>query len=482
MTHRSVEHPQRRLSNDQSAGLEELSEHGWARRFGSRVVRIPLFRDRVPSRRRPALFLETLYNLGTGAFVSLFLLSPVVLKTIVGGSANHLALFAAMFGGSSLLSPVVSYTSRWIPMRSLVIFPNLVVAGLLFATALPAAGATLFTLTIGGAFVVRVFPRVGEMNMYRVFYPYTHRGAAVGWVKAIAAVSGLCVTLLGYWWFSFRPQQFWMVYWLVGLLLFGATVAYARIPVSRHNAFPPDPEHRGPHRAFWNGLQTFVKDRRFLTYQIGFTFAGFANHMALVFVAEVLTEILNGRTVESIVPPLLHPLVLESWHWSHQTVMSLTVGFVFAVLPALLMMTSAPYWGRFLDRVNPMLGRSVFNTLQGVAFALHAYGGVTLQIWPFVLGAAIHSISNGGGSINWLTGSLYFASSDRVSLYNSIHVHLTGLRGLVAPLIGLYLYRASGLNLGPSLFWVAAGLSLVGAVFMFIQGSLDPGSREQDEA
>lgn len=453
----------------------------WGRRVGSHIASSAVFRDRVPPRRRPALFLETIYNIGTGAFVSLFLLTPVVLKTILGGSADHLALFAAMFGGSSLLSPLVSYAARWLPMRSLIILPNLAVASLLFATALPFSGPLVFTLVVGGAFIVRVFPRVGEMNMYRVFYPYTHRGAAVGWVKSIAAVSALVVTLLGYWWFSFLPGRYWMLYWLVGFLLFGSTIAYSRIPVSRRDSFTPEDQTRGPHRAFWNGLRAFFADRRFVLYQIGFSLAGFANHMALVFVAEVLTDLLSRRSVESIVPAFLHPLVLTSWQWSHQTVMSLVVGFVFAVVPGLLMMSSLPFWGRFLDRVNPMLGRSVFNTFQCIAFGLHAYGGMTLQIWPFLLGAIVHSIGNGGQTINWLTGSLYFARSDQVSLYNTIHVHLTGLRGLTAPLIGLYLYRASGLDLGPRIFWVAAVLSLLGAVFMLVQGLLDPGSRERDE-
>ena len=184
-------------------------------RMRSRLANLPLIRDRVPARYRPALILESFYNIGTGAFVCLFLLSTVVLKTIIGGTEEHLALLAILFGGSSLFSPLVSWLGRKISMRSLVVYPNMLVAALLLATISPVGGATLFTLIVGAAFVVRVFPRVGEMNMYRVNYPVTHRGAAVGWVKAVSAVAALTVTLTGYWWFTFQPDYYWAVYWLV---------------------------------------------------------------------------------------------------------------------------------------------------------------------------------------------------------------------------------------------------------------------------
>ena len=202
--------------------------------------------------------------------------------------------------------------------------------------------------------------------------------------------------------------------------------------------------------------------------------------MSLVFIAEVLTEdVIGQRTVNSLVPGWLQNILFAFGQPDRQTVVILIVGLVFAVVPAFLMMASAPFWGRFLDRKNPMIGRCVFNTFQAVAYAFHAYGGLTLQIWPFVIGAALHAIGNGGGTINWLTGSLYFAPADRVSLYNAIHVGLTGLRGLIAPLCGWYLLSSSGMNLGAGLFAIASAISVLGALVMLYQGLTDPGPREK---
>lgn len=436
------------------------------------------FKKRVPPRARPALFLDTVYNIGSGAFFALFLLTPVALKTVVDGTSLHLAIFAAMFAGSSLLSPLVSFTGRFVSTRTLVVVPNLIAAGLLLGTALPIGGAMWFTLVIGGGFVVRVYPRVAEMDMYRIIYPVTQRSGAVGWLKAIGAISGLLVTLLGYAFFSFAPQQSWMLYWLVGGSLAVGAICYARIPMPSRNLLEAKSED-GTRRSVWEGVRIFFGDRRFFMYQLGFGLAGFANHMVLVFVADVLPDIvLVNRPLSTLVPSFLQPLLIDRLGLTQQTMVALIVGYIFAVLPSFLIMGSSPMWGRFLDRVNPMLSRAVINTLQGAGFAMHAYGGVTLQVWPFLVGAVLHSIATGGGTINWLTGSMYFATPDRVSLYNSIHVALTGLRGLIAPALGLWMYHPRGLNWGASVFWIAATLSMLGTAWMLVQGLVDPGPRE----
>lgn len=453
-------------------------------------------RNRVPVRARPSLYLETLYSLGAGAFSSLLFLSPVVIKTLINGTERHMAMFAAMTGGSSLLSPFVSYLGRLVNMRSMVVFPNYLVAVLLALTLVPVASITggidststlaflrslnradVFTFLLGAAFIVRVFPRVAEMNMYRVVYPPTHRGSAVGWIKAISHVAGLSATLGGYCWFSFQPDRFAYLYCLIAIALSWSAYCYSKIPFHRNNVFRQK-NSISPLRAFVEGTRLFLNDRRFVVYQFGFALAGFANHMSLIYVAEILTEdVIGDRPVEQLVSGWMLPLI-NYFDLSRKTVVVLIVGFICAVMHALLMMASAPLWGRYLDKINPMRARAIFNTFQAAAYCLYGYGGITLQIWPFALGAALHAIGNGGGIINWLTGSLYFATPNRISLYNAIHVGLTGIRGMVAPLCGLYLISETGPNMGPYLFILAAALSVLGGAVMLVQGMFDPGPRE----
>lgn len=419
--------------------------------------------DRMPARCRPALFYETFYNIGSGAFIALLGLSLAALKSdhifSPGGTKEHLMFVAAMFGGSSLLSPLVGYLGKRVPMRRLIVYPNLLTAGLLLATGV-INSATFFALMIGVAFVIRVFPRVAEMNMFRVLYPVTHRSTAVGWVKSIAAIAALVTSALGTLWFLWQPSLYFLACWAVALSLVLSAGAYARIPVRKTNEFE-DTDAPSPHRAFMAGLRGFLSDRRFVLYQIGFWFAGFANHMSHAYVAESLKE--DAHASDS------------------------SIFWIVAVLPAFLMAGSAPIWGRLLDRITPMTGRAVFNGLQCVAYGLHAFGGWTAQVWPFLLGSIIHAIGNGGGTINWLTGSMYFASQENVSLYNSIHVCLTGLRGLLAPIFGVWVYgstlgfgsvRIPGLGLGAGVFAISAVLSLLGVVFMLWMARQDSSSAE----
>ena len=46
-----------------------------------------------------------------------------------------------------------------------------------------------------------------------------------------------------------------------------------------------------------------------------------------------------------------------------------------------------------------------------------------------------------GGRLGWNLGHNDFASDGRSTLYMSIHVTLTGIRGLIAPLVGVGLYQ-----------------------------------------
>lgn len=421
--------------------------------------------ERVPARCRPALFFETLYNLGSGSFIALFGLSLAALKSdqifSPGGTKEHLMFVAAMFGGSSLLSPLVGYIGKRVPMRALIIYPNLLTAILLLTTGF-FVGASFFALIVALAFVIRVFPRVAEMNMFRVLYPPTHRSSAVGWVKAVASIAGLLTTGLGTLWFLWQPSRYFWAYWVIALMLVWSALSYARIPVRKRNEFG-DAAAMPPHRAFVVGVRGFLSDRRFVLYQFGFWFAGFANHMSHAYVAESLKEDVGA----------------SDW----------TVFWTVAVLPAVLISTTAPIWGRFLDRINPMTGRAVFNTIQCVAYGVYFLGGVTQQVWLFVVGCMIHAVGNGGGAINWLTGSLYFAKPAQVSLYNGIHVGLTGLRGLTAPILGVWIYGATvtfgpvqipGLGLGPVLFGLSSALSICGTLFMLWMARRDSGPAEED--
>ena len=140
------------------------------------------------------------------------------------------------------------------------------------------------------------------------------------------------------------------------------------------------------------------------------------------------------------------------------------MGLAVAILPQVLQPISSPLWGRFLDRVNPMQGRAVFSFFMAAVNALYCFGGLHLLVWPFLAGSLVQGLTNSGNQIVWTTGSLYFARPRQVVLYNTVHVALTGFRGLAAPLVGAWLFSQVGL--GSWVFGISSILGVLGLISM----------------
>lgn len=406
--------------------------------------------ESLPARRRPALLFETLANLGSGGIGRLFPIALVVLEKILHADLLYQIILASAFYGSSLTSPLFTWLAGRLRVRWLVIVPNLLMSLALFALILRPGSAPWFTLLLSLVLALRVSTRIGEMNMYRLIYPDRHVSMAVGWISSVAAFSGLLLTFLSWWWLEVWPEYYWGLFWIAGAGLCFGSWAYAKIPTHQKN-FYAQTTRTAPHSAFLKGLRRFWSDRRFFRYELAFFIVGVANQMGLPLVPKVLNQTL-GASLTSI-------------------------SLIAVVLPSVTVILTSPLWGRYLASRTPMLARGLFSLMQTFTFALYAYGGLTQQIWPFYIGSFVHSCSVAGGAINWLTGSFYFATPESSALYSGIHVFLTGIRGILAPIIAWMLFISGstgfgfqGLGLGPWIYLVCVVLSILGAgIFFYAQ-------------
>ena len=57
------------------------------------------------------------------------------------------------------------------------------------------------------------------------------------------------------------------------------------------------------------------------------------------------------------------------------------------------------------------------------------------------IAAILRGFAFGGGVLGWNLGHHDFASAERSSSYMGLHVTLTGLRGLIAPIVAVSLYE-----------------------------------------
>jgi len=154
-------------------------------------------------------------------------------------------------------------------------------------------------------------------------------------------------------------------------------------------------------------------DRVFRATLVAWMFMGFANLMMLPLRVEYLANPKYG-------------LVLSA------SAIDLLTG----VVPNVARLVLSPVWGWVFDRANFFLLRMDLNL--GFALGILSFftSGSTTAL---VHGAVAFGVSSAGGDVAWALWVTKIAPPDRVADYMSVHTFFTGLRGLVAPMVGFAL-------------------------------------------
>ena len=99
------------------------------------------------------------------------------------------------------------------------------------------------------------------------------------------------------------------------------------------------------------------------------------------------------------------------------------------------------FWGRFIDRYGAP--RTVLGGIMLVALIPAVYIGA--HTVPFLFfAAAISGFGFACIDIAYIQSILHYAAPGKAAQYQSLHALLLGLRGVIAPLVGVPLMRAYG--------------------------------------
>jgi len=160
--------------------------------------------------------------------------------------------------------------------------------------------------------------------------------------------------------------------------------------------------------------------------------------------------------------------------------------FFLQSLPIIIVPMAIPLWARLFERMHVIRFRTfhswTFITAHLLTFAAGYYGSLGLLLAAQVM----RGIGFGGGALAWNIGHNDFASQQHAGLYMTIHVTLTGIRGLFGAYIGLMLY--SGLvtpwftfeALGEYSFLFWAGVCMIGAAgFMYLNWKMGSVTKER---
>jgi len=131
--------------------------------------------------------------------------------------------------------------------------------------------------------------------------------------------------------------------------------------------------------------------------------------------------------------------------------MSYTQTFIAkAIVASLGILFLSPFAGKIHDKKNP----AFFTTITFATLSLYP---LILFISSKMLGSSyvnyivyfaffIYGIAMSAMVISWNISSIYFAGSEDVSMYQSVHVTLTGLRGLIMPFLGYLILKYFGIQ------------------------------------
>ncbi len=126
----------------------------------------------------------------------------------------------------------------------------------------------------------------------------------------------------------------------------------------------------------------------------------------------------------------------------------------------------SPYLGKLHDRLHPfrfislafgMLALFPVLILVSIFFAGHDWLAVSIVFAAF----SVFGIAMSGINMAWNMSSIYFAGSNNAAMYQSVHVTMTGFRGLLAPILGYVLLKTLGIN---SVFAVATGFLVTASI------------------
>jgi MFS family permease len=274
------------------------------------------------------------------------------------------------------------------------------------------SGLTAFVIgsVAGMAATACIVPLLTQM--YQENYPENDRGRRFSRTVMIRiAVAAIFSKVAG----DLLPPD--LKHFQILLWVFGAALAFGSFCLNRcpTRAIQADGSAH-PFRA-WRFV---LKDRLFRYTLICWMLMGFANLMMVPLRVEYLAN--------------------------PQYNLALTAGLVAlltGVIPNIARLVLSPVWGWLFDRVNFFGLRVALN----IGFGLGIITFFMSNSMPGLIGGAIiFGISNAGGDVAWSLWVTKFAPPDRVADYMSIHTFLTGLRGVVAPLLAFSLASPSSLG------------------------------------
>lgn len=173
-----------------------------------------------------------------------------------------------------------------------------------------------------------------------------------------------------------------------------------------------DPQ--APRRSRFAFVTVLREDRWFREYMIWQMFAGLGNMTGEVAAVWWILHITQGR----------------------EDMFGVSVLYT-NTLPMVLAIVTLPAWATLLDQTHITTYRERHGRWWLVAQGLACLAALSGVLWVWVFQRFAQGVVRGGGMLAWQLGHNDFAKREMTATYMGIHVTLTGIRGAIAPFLGM---------------------------------------------
>jgi len=288
--------------------------------------------------------------------------------------------------------------------------------------------------------------------IWRANFPRQVRARITGWITIIysltIAATAAIIGLLMSWW----PEIWRLAFPAAGLAGLVAAWRYLATRVRQGRRLQSEElaqRHRRRGGQLRAALEILRDDRWYRRYMLTMFAFGSGNLMVIALLVVLLNEQFGFARFEQVL--------------------------ITTALPLVTLSIFTPIWARRLDAVHILDYRArqawMF-VLTMLLFMAASVTGLELMFW---IGALSLGASFAGGKLGWNLGHNDFASDDKSTLYMGIHVTLTGVRGLLAPLLGVIVYQlleSTGPGTGRYVLLFPFMLTLGGAVTFVVLARL----------
>ncbi len=251
--------------------------------------------------------------------------------------------------------------------------------------------------------------------IWRDNYPRHIRGKVTAKLATLSAFLMSLTTIFTGWLLDWQFEAFKYLYAAVGLLSLIGAWRYRKLSI-RHHQKRLDTEKQDLNKiSVIKMFRLLTENTAFGKYMLAMFALGSGN---LMFMAPLIV-FLNEHTELSKIHQIL-----------------ITTAIPLAMVPI-----AVGYWAKLLDQNHVFRFRAIHSW--GFVSALVCFSiAQIVNFWPlFYLGAFIYGFALAGGVIGWNLGHNDFVGNARPMDYMAVHVTLTGLRGLLTPIIGITFYQ-----------------------------------------